>query len=170
MADDSGGQAIEIIGALQEAGVLRAARTTSEPAAQIIAALSEAGLLATPHTASEPAAPGRALAPAVSVAPAEPEPNVGDEAYLGDVRRITTSLLSGSGQVVLSNNSPPRWKGDYFIDFPPNSKDWIPEIDRIVAAPRQGTYVEAAVKITSVSRPGVYVGKLTLLRAQFPLG
>ena len=170
MADDSGGQAIEIIGALQEAGVLRVARATSEPAAQIITALSEAGLFATPSSTSEPAAQGRALADPVSVAPAEPEPKVDDEAYLGDIKRITTSLLSGSGQVVLSNNSPPRWKGDYFIDFPPNSKDWIPEIDRIIAAPRGGLYVEAAVKITSVSRPGAYVGKLTLLRAQFPLG
>jgi hypothetical protein len=102
MADDSAGQAIEIIGALQGAGLLRAAPTTSEPAAQIITALSDAGLLATSPSTAEPAARGRALADAVSVAPStEPEPKVDDEAYLGDVRRITTTLLSGSGQVVL---------------------------------------------------------------------
>ena len=169
MTDEPAGQASEIISALQGAGLLRAARATSEPAAQIITALSEAGLLATAPSTSEPAAQGRPLAEPVTVAPIEPAPKVDDEAYLGDIRVITTALLGDGGQIVLSNYAPPRWKGDYYIDLPPNSKDWIQEIDRIIGAPREGLYVEGSVKITEVAAPGSYVGKLTLLRVRFPL-
>ena len=169
MADDSAGQAIEIVGALHEAGLLRAAgaRTSSEPAAQIITALSEAGLFGTPpsSTSGEPAAVGVGLAPAAVVA--EPEPKVDDEAYLGDVRRITRMR----GQVILSNYSPPRWIGDYVLNFPPNIEDWLLDIDKIIAAPRQGLFVDGAVKITEVPDASrrAYVGRLTELRPTYTL-
>ena len=166
MAEGTAGRGIEIIGALQEAGLLRLAGPT-DPTAQIIGALSEAGLLGTPAPTGETAAVGHANAEPVFVAPA---PKVDDEAFLGEVTRIETSLKSGAGQVVLFNDSPLQWKGEYMIDFPPNSKDWIPDIDRIIAARGAGLSVAASVKITAVSAPGAYVGMLQLLRAQFRLG
>lgn len=175
MADDSAGQAVEIIGALQEAGLLRATRSTSNPAAQIISALSEAGLLQAPTGTGGTAAPGRAIAEAGVVAPSTPQPpplpapKVGDEAFLGGIRRVTRSYGSPGGQVFLVNDSPPQWVGNYALDFPPNDVGLLPGFDAILAAPRElRVHAIAAVKITKVSGPGSYQGKLTLLRADWP--
>ena len=170
MADDS---AIEVIGALREAGLLRAAaRASSDPAAQIITALSDAGLLATPASTGEAAAVGVAHAPAVDVAApppavADPPPAVDDEAYLGNIWRITRAL----GQVILWSDSPPRWSGMYMVDFPPTNEDWLPLIDLIIAAPRAGLSVDGSVLITKVSDASrrAYLGKLTELRPTFTL-
>ena len=163
MADDS---ATEVIGALREAGLLRAAaRASSEPAAQIITALSDAGLLATPASTGEAAAVGVAHAPAVDVA--DPPPAVDDEAYLGNIWQITRML----GQVILWSDSPPRWTGMYVVDFPPTNEEWLPLIDLIIAAPRAGLSVDGSVKITKVSDASrrAYLGELTELRPTFTL-
>jgi len=170
MADDTAGQAIGIIGALQDAGLLRVGRSPSEPAAQIIGALAEAGLLRASPSASEPPAEGRALAEAVAVVPPPPEPKVGDEAFLGDVRAIRNAIGPiGAGQVSLVNYAT-LYKGTYQLDFPPNDPGWLPQIDKIIMAPRKGLYVTALVRVTTVGRSGeAYAGTLTQLEASYSL-
>ena len=99
------------------------------------------------------------------------EPKVDDEAFLGNVTRISISgSRYGTWRVDLTSDSPARWKGVYGIEVPPNQEEWIPEIDRIIASPREGIVVEAGVKITQVYGPGSYGGRLQMLRAHFPLG
>ena len=172
MADDRA-NAIEIVGALSEAGLLRTARVASEPAAQVIRALSEAGLLRSPPTtAGEAAIPGRAYveASATVAPPPPPEPTVDQEVYLGHVTGIEVSPgPTGSAQITLTNSAT-LWKGNYMLDFPPNHTGWLPELHRITAAPRGSVYVTAGVKVTKVSTtPGNYLGELYLLRAQYTL-
>ena len=65
---------------------------------------------------------------------------------------------------------PREMEGVYGIEDPPNQEEWIPEIVRIIASPREGILAEAGVKITQVYRPGSYGGRLQMLRAHFPLG
>ena len=72
----------------------------------------------------------------------------------------------GVAQVTLTNSAL-LGKGDYILDFPPNNPGWLQGIDRIIASPKKGLYVIAAVKITAVARSGVYVGNLTYLDAVF---
>ena len=75
---------------------------------------------------------------------------------------------TGTAQITLTNSAT-LWKGNYMLDFPPNHEGWLPELHRITAAPRGSVYVAAGVKVTSVSTPGNYVGKLSLLRAQYTI-
>jgi hypothetical protein len=172
MADDPA-TGIEIVGALSEAGLLRTAPVASEPAAQVIRALGEAGLLRSPPTtAGEAAIPGRAYVDAsatVAAPPPPPEPTVDQEVYLGHVTGILVSPgPTGSAQITLTNSAT-LWKGNYMLDFPPNHEGWLPELNRITAAPRGSVSVSAGVKVTKVSAPGYYLGKLYLLRAQYAL-
>jgi hypothetical protein len=127
-------------------------------------------LLRAPPGASEPAAEGRALAEAVVAVPPPPEPKVGDEAFLGDVRVIRNAVGPiGAGQVSLVNYAT-LYKGTYLLDFPPNDPGWLPQIDKIILAPRKGLYVIALVRVTSVDRSGeTYVGTLTQLEASYSL-
>lgn len=51
----------------------------------------------------------------------------------------------------------------YDLDFPPNDEKWLPEIDKIIAAPKPGLYVGAFIEITDVLTTDMYRGKLTYL-------
>jgi hypothetical protein len=152
MADDPAGQAIGIIGALQEAGLLRTG--TSEPAAELIGALSEAGLLAGAPSTPEPPAP-----PEPEPLPL-PQPQVGDVVWAPIVRGVNKFIDAVSGKVTVRLTADPRVEGEptfqYYLEFPPNDESWLPEIDKIITTPKHppeipfSYNVAVSVEITSL--------------------
>ena len=142
MADDPGTEAIGIIGALNEAGLLRTAPSVSQPAAEVIGALVEAGVLSTVLSTPTP--------------PPPPEPKVGDEIFLANVTRIELGFGGSAGvSHVQLTNSAAQGSGEahYSLLFPPNDEKWLPGIDTIILSPRK-PWVVASVKITALATPG----------------
>jgi hypothetical protein len=159
MADDAGQQAVEIIGALHNAGLLRAAPSPAEPAAvQVISKLREFGLL------------GDTLGP---LAPPGSQPlKVDDELYIGPVVGVTKFVTTeGTPWVSFDEITPAKKRTSYTFEFPPNDESYLAEIDRIIAAPTEPTVpsVSASVKITMVLDSAHYHAKLLSLTTSHTL-
>lgn len=173
MADDPQ-EAIGIIGALSEAGLLRnPASGASESVAGsqaigIIGALREAGLLAT-GTVGLTAAP-----------PPDPQqgPQVGELVRAYDVRqlvkRIATDGSKGLSLVARAydpprHDQPGRW-WQIECEFPPNDGHWLAEIEKILASPKPSVFsiqVEVTRKIARDDRSEYFEGKIKDLRAVY---
>jgi len=158
LADDSG-EAIEIIGALSDAGLLRtAASGAPSGAARLIGVLGEAGLLATATAAPGGAAAGSAAGaapPSGAQAAAQEGPQVGDIVWVSDIWHINKSLEEPDGPLVMEFQSQ-RAAGQWWqvqIAFPPNEEGWLVEIEKVLAA---GWPSALNLKVEVTSAPRVF--------------
>ena len=163
MPDDPTGQAVGIIGALSQAGLLAAAPRPGEPTAgEIIGALSQAGLFQIARATPEP--------PPLEVVPAI---QVGDKVSVFPVRRIARHFtarddLPSSYQFVVTQNGDDT---SYYALFPPNDDSYIEEIDKILAAGTKPQWISAYMEITKViTNPAgsKYHGELLSLTSNYP--
>jgi hypothetical protein len=153
MPDDTR-DAIGVIDALNEAGLLRAS-PTSQPAASgavgIINALNVAGLLGTPSPAGATGAPEPPPQP-----PEAPKP--ADQILTGEIKQVLKYVdLDAGGSLVtsvfLTSVLPDEsWRWTY-LKFPPNDEKWLMEFDRILAAPKP-LEMQALAEVTAVISPG----------------
>lgn len=156
MPDDPAAEAIGIIGALDAAGLLQGVRPETTSAHAIIGALHEVGLLRAD----------------VSTAPAPPAPTgrqAGDKVVVSPItyvdKYINTEAAGYDVRVRVVNDPSGGTPTTYRLDFPPNDEEWLPEIDKIIAAPKP-LRVLASVEITDVfgSRTDEYGARLTALQ------
>ena len=167
MADEPR-EAIEIIGALSDAGLLRTPPSggPQSPAAseaiEIIGALSDAGLLATGTVGF------------TAVPPPEPQqgPQVGEIVLAYDVRQVNKRIdPDGSkGLSLLARAArgyqPGRW-WQVECEFPPNDTHWLVEIDKVLASPKPTAFsvqVEVTREIATDARSDLFEGKVKELR------
>jgi hypothetical protein len=128
MPDDPAAEAIGIIGALNAAGLLQGGRSDASSAYAIIGALHEAGLIRA-DGGTAPAA-----------APASTGRQAGDKVFVSPITYVDKYINAEA-----SGGTPTT----YELDFPPNDEEWLPEIDKIIAAPKP-LRVLAYVEITNV--------------------
>jgi hypothetical protein len=157
MPDDPAAEAIGIIGALDAAGLLQGARPEASSAHAIIGALHEVGLIRTD----------------VSAAPALSAPTghqVGDKVTVSPITYVdkiidTEAAAPYDVRVRIVNDASGGAPTTYELDFPPNDEKWLPEIDKIIAAPKP-LRVLAYVEITHVyaGRTDVYGATFTVLQ------
>lgn len=154
MADDAGVRALGIISALNAAGLLQSQAVASPSTPEIISALAEAGLLRTGGRVSSTPAP-------------PPGPQVGDVVRIENIRGVGKYLNPTSGEkyVRLAHSPSQETTVITYLNFPPNDESWLPEIDKIIAAPKP-LQVLAYVEITSVGTTEIYHGKLTSLAVE----
>jgi hypothetical protein len=154
MADDTGTEAIELISALNQAGLLATAASgrseglRAEEAIRVIGTLSEAGLLADASSGPPPPPPqGR---------------KVGDTVIARHVRWLGKYAIDepGSGfraaSFRLMDHPPVSGKSsstesyiDFYVDCPPSDEGFVAELDKVIAAPRP-VAIEAKLEITAV--------------------
>ena len=151
LADDSG-EAIEIIGALSDAGLLRTASGTPEfeaapsEAVRLIGALGKAGLLATGGAAPAGGAPLPGAEAALE------GPQVGDIVWVQDIRHINKSF-EPDGPMVMEFQSR-QVNGQWWqvqCAFPPNGDRWLAEIEKVLASGKPSALV-LKVEVTSAPR------------------
>jgi hypothetical protein len=168
MPDDQS-EAIGIIGALSDAGLLRTAAsgTRGSPSASgamgIIAALGEAGVLATPADASATAGP-----------PAQPGwgPKVGDVVRAAEIVQVTKVYEDG-GKLVqflsLQALRPSRfWQ--VVCEFPPNDNSYLAELDKALASSKPtglSIQVEVTRRIYEDARTSYFDATLKDLRVGY---
>lgn len=152
MTDDPGGQAIEIIGALDAAGLLQRQGVADASTSGIIGALAQAGLLRAGER-NTPAPP--------------PGPQVGDIVRVDYIRGVGKYVNPTAGEkyVRLAHSPVQGTTVIYYLDFPPNDEKWLPEIDKIIAAPKP-VQVLAYVEITVVGTTEIHHGKLVSLSVE----
>jgi hypothetical protein len=165
MADEPR-EAIEIIGALNNAGLLRtgASGGPESPAASgaigIIGALRDAGLLATGTVGL--------------TAPPDPQqgPQVGDIVRAGEIRQINKLITPDGTKKIsfLSKQPEGRWWSVY-CDFPPNDDHWLAEIENVLASPKPSVVLSVLVEVTreiaTDPRADTFEGKLKDLRTGY---
>jgi hypothetical protein len=153
MADDPGARAIGIVRALDAAGLLQSETVATASTSGIIGVLAEAGLLKAGAPATPPPPPTGA--------------QVGDVVRVDNIRGVGkyTNPTSGEKYVRLAHDPVPGTTVIYYLDFPPNDEKWLPEIDKIIAAPKP-VQVLAYVEITVVGTTEIYHGKLTSLAVE----
>lgn len=165
MADDAT-EAIGIIGALREAGLLRTAPigTPESPASatsdtiRTIGALLDAGLLG-PLGLTVPPDP-------------LPGPQIGDIVRARDIRQVFKRIdPDGSkGITFLSKQEGGRW-WQIECGFPPNDNHWLVEIDNVLASPKPSVVNSVQLEVTHVIRTDDYStmfeGKLKELRSSY---
>jgi hypothetical protein len=151
MADDTGTEAIELISALNRAGLLATAVSgrpeglRAEETIRVIATLREAGLLADAASGPPPPPQGR---------------KVGDTVIASDIRWLGKYAIdepsSGFQAASFRLMNYPRITGksaesyaDYYVDCPPTDEGFVAELDKVIAAPRPIS-IEAKLEITEV--------------------
>lgn len=169
MPDDQS-EAIGIIGALSDAGLLRTAAsgTRGSPSASgamgIIEALSEAGVLGTPTDASATAGP-----------PPEPGwgPQVGAVVRAAEILQVNTALFEDGVKLVqflsLQALRPSRFWG-VACKFPPNDNAYLTELDKGLASSKP-TFLSVQVEVTDLiyedARTSDFYGTLQDLRVGY---
>ena len=164
MADDRR-EAIGIIGALSDAGLLRTVASGESEAAEgseavrMIGALREAGLLAAGAVGPTP--------------PPDPrqEPQVGDNVWTQAIRQVVKRVEPGGLREIsfMSKQEEGRW---WAVEcrFPPNDSHWIAEIDKVLASPKP-SILHVQVEVTRVTGAAgvtfVFEGKLKDLTAVY---
>ena len=151
MADDAGAQALGIIRALNAAGLVQNQIIANPSTTEIISALAEAGLLRIEGRASSTPVP-------------PPGPQVGDVVRIERIRGVGTYLnpTTGEKSVRLAHSPTLDTTIMTYLEFPPNDESWLPEFDKIIAAPKP-LQVMAYVEITSAGSTETYHGKLVSL-------
>jgi len=151
MADDAGAQALGIIRALNAAGLVQNQAIANPSTTEIISALAEAGLLRIEGRASSTPVP-------------PPGPQVGDVVRIERIRGVGTYLnpTTGEKSVRLAHSPTLDTTIMTYLEFPPNDESWLPEFDKIIAAPKP-LQVMAYVEITSAGSTETYHGKLVSL-------
>jgi hypothetical protein len=142
MPDDPAAEAIGIIGALNAAGLLQGGRSDASSAYAIIGALHEAGLIRA-DGGTAPAA-----------APASTGRQAGDKVFVSPITYVDKYINAEAApaydvRVRVVNDPSGGTPTTYELDFPPNDEEWLPEIDKIIAAPKP-LRVLAYVEITNV--------------------
>jgi hypothetical protein len=151
MADDTGTEAIELISALNRAGLLATAASgrseglRAEEAVRVIGTLREAGLLVDAPSGPPPAPQGRKVGDTVIASHirwlgkyAIDEPDSGFRA--ASFRLMDYPPISGKSAASYA---------DYYVDCPPSDEGLVAELDKVIAAPRPIT-IEAKLEITVV--------------------
>ena len=151
MADDAGAQALGILRALNAAGLVQNQAIANPSTTEIISALAEAGLLRIEGRASSTPVP-------------PPGPQVGDVVRIERIRGVGTYLnpTTGEKSVRLAHSPTLDTTIMTYLEFPPNDESWLPEFDKIIAAPKP-LQVMAYVEITSAGSTETYHGKLVSL-------
>ena len=154
MADDAGAQALGIIRALNAAGLVQNQAIANPSTTEIISALAEAGLLRIEGRASSTPVP-------------PPGPQVGDVVRIERIRGVGTYLnpTTGEKSVRLAHSPTLDTTIMTYLEFPPNDESWLPEFDKIIAAPKP-LQVMAYVEITSVETKEIHHGKLVSLTVE----
>jgi hypothetical protein len=154
MADDTGTEAIELVSALNRAGLLttaafgRSEGLRAEEAIRVIGTLSEAGLLADAASGPPPPPPqGRKVGDTVLTSHvmwlgkyAIDEPGSGF--------RATSFRLMDHPRVGKGSSSSESYI-DFYVDCPPSDEGFVAELDKVIAAPRP-VAIEAKLEITAV--------------------
>jgi hypothetical protein len=154
MADDAGAQALGILRALNAAGLVQNQAIANPSTSEIISALAEAGLLRIEGRASSTPAP-------------PPGPQVGDVVRIEGIRGVGKYLNPTTGQKYVRLAHSPTLDTTVltYLYFPPNDESWLPEFDKIIAAPKP-LQVMAYVEITSVETTEIHHGKLVSLTVE----
>jgi hypothetical protein len=163
MADDRR-EAIGIIGALSDAGLLRTVASGESEAAEgsevvrMIGALREAGLLAAAVGPTPPPNPRQ-------------EPQVGDNVWTQAIRQVIKRVEPGGLREIsfMSKQEEGRW---WAVEcrFPPNDSHWIAEIDKVLGSPKP-SILHVQVEVTRLTGAAgvtfVFEGKLKDLTAVY---
>lgn len=161
MPDDVG-EAIGIIHALGDAGLLRTAGTPESQApsdaVRLLGALRQAGLLADPGGGAAPAggggAPAGGTAPGAQAAAVE-GPQEGDTLWTPQIPKVNRHIFADGRTFVLLGYplfGTDRW---YWLRcrFPPNNDIFLEQIDKVLVSPRQASLF-AMAEVTAVLTPG----------------